>query len=99
MVDFQLSEEQAALQRMTREFVNKEIKPVAGERDRIRDPHERFPWDIVEMGSKLGLRTLAIPEEMGGGGADILTLSLVGEELAVGDLGVGVIFDQTWKFS
>ena len=99
MVDFQLSEEQAALQRMTREFVNREIKPVAGERDRIRDPHERFPWDIVEKGSKLGLRTLAIPEEMGGGGADILTLSLVGEELAVGDLGVGVIFDQTWKFS
>jgi alkylation response protein AidB-like acyl-CoA dehydrogenase len=99
MVDFYLSEEQIALQRMTREFVNKEIKPVAAERDRIQDPHERFPWDIVEKASKLGLRTLAIPEELGGGGADILTLAIVGEELAVGDLGVGVIFDQTWKFS
>ncbi|MBI2881222.1 MAG: acyl-CoA dehydrogenase family protein, partial [Candidatus Tectomicrobia bacterium] len=99
MVDFRLSENQLALQRMVREFVNKEVKPVAGERDRIQDPHKRFPWDIVEKGSRLGLRTLALPEEMGGGGADILTLAILGEELAVGDLGVAVIFDQTWKFS
>lgn len=99
MVEFRLSEEQLALQRMTRKFVNEEIKPVAGERDRLQDPAGRFPWDIVEKASELGLRTLAIPEALGGGGADILTLCVVGEELAVGDLGVAVIFDQTWKFS
>ncbi|MFQ5880238.1 MAG: acyl-CoA dehydrogenase family protein, partial [Dehalococcoidia bacterium] len=37
--------------------------------------------------------------EYGGAGADCLTLCIAGEELAVGDLGLAVIFDQTWKFT
>ena len=98
-MDFQLTEKQFALQSLAHEFARREIRPIAHEREKIEDPAKRFPWDVVEKGSQLGLRTLALPEDMGGAGADVLTLCLVGEELAWGDLGVAVTFDQTWKIS
>ena len=98
-MDFSLTETQLSLQRLAHEFAEKEIRPVARERERIRDPKERFPWEILEKGSRLGLRTLSLPEERGGAGATILDLCVVGEELAWGDLGVAVTFDQTWKIS
>ncbi|MBI3129449.1 MAG: acyl-CoA dehydrogenase family protein [Candidatus Tectomicrobia bacterium] len=98
-MDFSLTEEQLALQRLAHEFAEREIRPVAKVLDQTKDPHKRFPWDILEKGSRAGLRTLALPEAMGGAGADVLTLCLVGEELAWGDLGVAVTFDQTWKIT
>ncbi|MDA1000514.1 MAG: acyl-CoA/acyl-ACP dehydrogenase [bacterium] len=98
-MDFSLTDEQKALQALAHDFAEKEIRPVAHERDKIADPHERFPWDVVEKASHVGLRTLALAEEKGGAGADILTLCLVGEEMAWGDLGIAVTFDQTWKIT
>ncbi|MFP6890629.1 MAG: acyl-CoA dehydrogenase family protein [Nitrospinota bacterium] len=98
-MDFRLTEKQSALQSLAHEFAEREIRPIAREREKIEGPAERFPWDVVEKGSRLGLRTLALPEEMGGAGADVLTLCLVGEEIAWGDLGIAVTFDQTWKIS
>ena len=74
------------------------MRPVAAEFDRNPDPIDCIPTDVVEEGSKIGLRTLALTEEHGGG-ADMLTLSIVGEELGAGDLGVAATFDQTWKFT
>ena len=79
-MDFNLTEQQVALQSLAREFAEKKIRPIAQERDRIADPAARFPWEVVEEGSRLGLRTLALPEEMGGAGADVLTLCLVGSK-------------------
>ena len=99
MVDFRLTDEQQALQRLAREFAAREIRPVVRERERIVDPMERYPWDLVAKGSRLGFRTLYLPAELGGGGGDLLTCCLVGEELAAGDLGVAIAFDQTWRFS
>lgn len=98
-MDFQLTESQRSLQRLAHDFAEREIRPIAREQDKVADPQARFPWDVVEKGGEIGLRTLALPEEMGGAGADILTLCLVGEELAWGDLGIAVTFDQTWKIS
>jgi len=98
-VDFSLTDGQRALQKLARDFAEREIRPIARERDRLADPGARFPWEVVERAGRLGLRTLALSEELGGGGADVLTLCLVGEELAWGDLGVAVTFDQTWKIS
>ena len=66
-------------------------------REWINDPAERFPWDIVEEGSRRGLRTLTVPPTYGGGGASALGLCLAVEELAAGDMGIAVIFDQVWK--
>ncbi|MFQ5879214.1 MAG: acyl-CoA dehydrogenase family protein [Dehalococcoidia bacterium] len=98
MIEFTLTEEQTMLQRTLRDFVNKEIKPIVLERESIADPMERFPWDIVVKLSRMGIRTMALSKELGGSGADVLTCCLVGEELAVGDLGIAVIMDQTWKW-
>ena len=98
-MDFRLTDEQIALQKLAHDFAEREIRPIAHEQEKIADPALRFPWEVVEKGSRLGLRTLALPEEMGGAGADVLTLCLVGEELAWGDLGIAVTFDQTWKIS
>ncbi|MFQ5895349.1 MAG: acyl-CoA dehydrogenase family protein [Nitrospinota bacterium] len=99
MVEFRLSEEQRGLQRLAREFVEREVKPWAARGDQVPDPAENFNWEIIEKASRLGLRTLAVPKRFGGGGADILTVCIVGEELAVGDLGIAVSFDQTWKYT
>ncbi|MCC7103572.1 MAG: acyl-CoA/acyl-ACP dehydrogenase [Chloroflexi bacterium] len=93
-MDFNLSEEQLALQMAAREFVDQEIKPTILEREKVPDPRERFPWDIIEKGSQLGFRTLSAPVEFGGGGASVFEECLVGEELGAGDLGIATIFDQ-----
>ena len=97
-MDFSLSDEQKALQQLARDYVNRHVKPIAAEYDRNPDPLDCIPADVVEEGSKLGLRTLALSDARGGG-ADMLTLSIVGEELGAGDLGVAATFDQTWKFT
>ncbi|MFC1491657.1 acyl-CoA dehydrogenase family protein [Nitrospinota bacterium] len=98
-MDFNLTEEQRALQMLARDYATKIVRPIAAEHDRRQEPSECVPWEVLDEGSKLGLRTLALSEEWGGGGADMLTLSIVGEELGAGDLGVAATFDQTWKFS
>ncbi len=97
-MDFSLTDEQKALQQLARDYVDRHVRPVAAEFDRNPNPLDCIPTDVVEEGSKLGLRTLALTEEHGGG-ADMLTLSIVGEELGAGDLGVAATFDQTWKFT
>lgn len=98
LVSYALTEEQVALRDAVRSFVSREVRPTALARERILDPAERAPWDWIETLSRLGVRTMPVPEEFGGAGADVLTTCLIGEELAAGDLGLAVIFDQTWKF-
>jgi alkylation response protein AidB-like acyl-CoA dehydrogenase len=52
-----------------RQFTEKEIKPIALARDREEDFDKRFPWEVLAKADKLGLRTLALSEKNGGGGA------------------------------
>ena len=89
-MDFKLTDEQRALQMLAREYAEKSVRPIAAEYDRRQEASDCVPWEVREEGSKRGLRTLAISEKWGGGGADMLTLSIVGEELGAGDLGVAV---------
>jgi acyl-CoA dehydrogenase len=98
-VDFTFSEEQLRWRAIARDFAEKIIKPDVSRRDRLPTAEERIPWDWIREADKLGIRTLGIPTALGGGGADIVTLCLVGEELAVGDLGFAVIMDQCWKMA
>ncbi len=89
MVDFRLTEEQLALQRLARDFAEKEIKPVAAELDAKPDPKDCFSWDLVKKMSKLGFRTLPISVKYGGGGVeDCLTNCIIAEELSVADPGI-----------
>ena len=79
-----LSEEQAAIRDMTRDFVRREIAPFAAEWDRT----ETVPLDTVYRIGALGLFGVTMPAEWGGSGADFLSYVLAVEELAYGDAGV-----------
>jgi alkylation response protein AidB-like acyl-CoA dehydrogenase len=98
-VDFTLTEEQTRWRGIAREFSENVIKPDVMRRDRLPTAAERIPWDWIRQADALGLRTLGVPKAYGGAGVDILTMCLVGEELAVGDLGFAVIMDQCWKMA
>ncbi len=98
-MDFALNEEQTRWRNIAREFAQNVIKPDVLRRDRLPTATERIPWDWIRQADKLGLRTLGVPKKFGGAGADIITLCLAGEELAVGDLGFAVILDQCWKMA
>jgi alkylation response protein AidB-like acyl-CoA dehydrogenase len=97
MFDFTLTEEQRALQTLVREFVQREVKPRAAALDAEPDPAKSIPWDIIKAADQVGLRNLAMRQDLGGGGQDCVTLGMCLEELAIGDLGVSVIFAQNWK--
>jgi acyl-CoA dehydrogenase len=97
MVDFALTEEQRALRDVARRFIEQTVRPVAADLDRRPDPADCFSWEIVEEASRVGLRTLTLDRGYGGLGADSLTTAMMIEELAAGDLGVAVVFAQTWK--
>ena len=98
-MDFSLNEDQLHWRDVARRFVADFIRPDVLRRDRLPTAEERIPWDWIREASAQGLRTLGIPKEFGGAGADIQTMCIVGEELGVGDLGFAVILDQCWKFS
>ena len=87
-MDFRETEEQTMLRQMVRKFAQNEVKPVSVEYDKKLDPKDCFPWELLKKASKLGLRTLAIPTEYGGGGVkDLISHIIVMEELGAGDNG------------
>lgn len=98
MLEFDLTEEQRALQRLARDFARKEIQPIAMEIDEM-DVRDSFPWDMVRKGSQIGLRTMGLPPEWGGVGADYLTQAIMIDELAYADMSCSKIFSQCWKVS
>jgi alkylation response protein AidB-like acyl-CoA dehydrogenase len=96
-VDFNLSEEQLRLQQVARRFAYDELQPQARELDRRPDVRDAFPRDLLRRASELGLRTLKVPREHGGLGADILTEVIVHEEIAVGDTGFAMTLGHCWR--
>lgn len=83
-VSFELTDEQKMLQKMARDFAEKEIIPVAEHYDQTAE----FPIDVVNKGRELGLVNLNIPLEYGGPGASVFEECLVNEELAYGCSGI-----------
>jgi short-chain 2-methylacyl-CoA dehydrogenase len=81
-----LTDEQAAIQRLARDFAQQEVKPVAEALDRDK----RFPYELVSKLGELGLMGIPYPEEHGGGGADTLSYALAIEELARVDSSVAI---------
>ncbi len=98
-MDFGLSENQRKWQLISREFATKIVAPEALERDRIPFAKDRIPWDWIKLADEAGIRTLGVPKEFGGAEESILTMCIVGEELAAADLGFAVIMDQCWKMA
>ncbi|CAB4661635.1 MAG: acyl-CoA dehydrogenase [Actinobacteria bacterium] len=83
-----LTEIQVDIIAAIRDFVDKEILPVATELEH----KDEYPTDIVNGLKELGVFGLMIPEEYGGLGESLLTYALVVEEIARGWMSVsGVI--------
>lgn len=89
-IDGFLTEEQIAIQKLAREFAENEIRPIAMKLDHMTDPKDAFFMPhLAKKFDEVGLRTMSIPEEYGGGGIDdLFTHCVVAEELGWGDRGV-----------
>jgi len=98
-MDFSFNEEQIAWQQVARDFARDEIRPISMQQDQVEGGFGPWNWDIIEKGSKLGFRTLAVPKEWGGPGTDFVTQTLVMIELAKGDSAICKAFSQNWKWS
>lgn len=88
-IDFSLTQEQEAIRALAHEFAEQEVKPRAGELDRIDDPAVIFPWDIYEKANRLGFNKTLIPAQYGGLGLGEVETCLVVEELSWADGGIG----------
>ncbi|MBS1195859.1 MAG: acyl-CoA dehydrogenase domain protein, partial [Actinobacteria bacterium] len=88
-MDFDPSPELVAFRKVVREFVEAEIAPHAAEWDR----EHRFPLDTVRKMGALGLFGLPFPEEYGGSGSGLLTLSIAIEEVARVDASMAITLE------
>jgi alkylation response protein AidB-like acyl-CoA dehydrogenase len=86
MYSLQLSAEQREIRDTVRDFVTREVRPVALKASRLEAGERRLPTELLATVSRMGLRTLALSEDNGGTGADNLTACIVAEELAAGDV-------------
>ena len=84
-----LTELQREILRAVREFVDKEILPVAGELDR----EDTYPTRIVAGLKELGVFGLTIDPEYGGLGEPLLTYALVVEEISRGWMSISGIIN------
>jgi glutaryl-CoA dehydrogenase (non-decarboxylating) len=77
-MDLELSEELAEVQKLTRDFAEKEIRPSAAKDDR----EHIFRKDLVLKMGELGFYGCLIPEGHGGNGLGFLAHALISEEIA-----------------
>ncbi|MEA3221546.1 MAG: acyl-CoA dehydrogenase family protein [Thermodesulfobacteriota bacterium] len=91
-MDFELTDEQKMLVETAGNFAKNEFAPVAQELDR----EEKYPMEIWEKASKLGLVGAWLPEEYGGAGVGFLGNALITEQFAEVDLGISLIVAATF---
>ena len=77
-MEFNLSKEQALVQKMVREFTENEVKPIAAETDRTCE----YPRENIEKLFRYGVMGMCVPKEYGGAGADDLSAAIAVEELS-----------------
>jgi len=77
-MDFNLSTEQQILRESVREFVEKEIKPVAAE----LDEKEEFSYDTMRKMAEFGLFGMFVSERYGGQAMDYQSYIIATEEIA-----------------
>jgi glutaryl-CoA dehydrogenase (non-decarboxylating) len=86
-MDFNLTEEHRMMQRMVREFAQREIAPVIKEWDR---KGEMAPFVLRRM-ADLGILGICLPMRYGGQGMDYIALGLACEELEAVDTTLRVV--------
>ncbi len=77
-MNFELTEEQALVQQMARDFATKEVAPQA----RQLDKEGLWPTELVARMGELGLMGVAVPAEYGGAELDNVSYAVAMEEVA-----------------
>lgn len=85
-MDFQLTEDQAMVRDMAREFAQKELVPRASK----HDTQGKLDPEVFDMLGELGFWGFTVPEEHGGAGLGNFDLALLLEELNAGCASTGV---------
>ena len=87
-MQFELTEEQRAIQKMVREFAEKEVAP------EIDDIEKKGVWNtsVLKKAAELGLAGMTIPTEYGGTGLDAVSYNLAIQELSRINGSVGITF-------
>lgn len=101
-MDFRLTEIQADIANLARDFAEKRLVPTVKE----RDEKETFDRSILDEMGQLGLLGIPWAEEDGGVGADFLSLAVACEEIAKVDPSIALSFEvhtmlcswPIWKF-
>lgn len=88
-MNFDLTDEQKALQALCREFARKEILPHRDEWNRTG----RFPVEIFRRMAELGLMGLLVPEAYGGAGVGAVAYVAAMEEIAKADQSVAAMWN------
>lgn len=86
-MDFALTEEHRMVQKMVREFAQKEVAPIIKEYDRQQD---MAPFVLPRM-AELGILGICFPVRYGGQGMDYISLGLACEELEAVDSTLRVV--------
>ena len=81
-MNFELTEDQQAIQDLAREFAAGELAPHAAR----WDEEKHFPTEVLKAAAGLGFAGLYVSEEVGGTGLGRLDASLVFEALSYGDV-------------
>jgi alkylation response protein AidB-like acyl-CoA dehydrogenase len=87
----QLSDVHLEIRRSVRDFVEREVSPIADELDN-RDAE--IPMAVIQKMAGLGYFGLIFPESYGGMGLDTLAMAIVTEELSRGWLSVGSVMTR-----
>lgn len=90
-LSFNLTEDQKAVQELTRKFVKDEIIPRAAHHDRTGE----YPWAILKMAKEVGILNAGIPEKYGGPGLSLTESCIIAEELGFGCTGIGTSLEST----
>ena len=86
-MNFDLSEKQALMRKLFRQFAEKEVKPLAAE----IDEEERFPIENVKKMAEIGMMGIPFESKYGGSDGDNLSYILAVEELSKVCATTGVI--------
>ncbi|MEI6666683.1 MAG: acyl-CoA dehydrogenase family protein [Acidobacteriota bacterium] len=91
-MDFELNDTQQMFRDMVREFVTREVAPIAIEHDRRSNPEHCVPLDAYRKGLAQGFHQMVIPAHLGGMGLDAVSTIVILEEMAAADAG----YATTW---
>lgn len=85
-MDFNLSEQELAVQKLARDFAQNEIAPTVMKYDESQE----FPMDIAKKLGDIGFLGIIIPEEYGGANFSTVEYAIIVEEISKVDPSIGL---------